>query len=70
MKEDVKGLDFIMRLRPITYHLDVTADTGRIWGRRRRRMRGRGGRSAVREAAVLSGFCGAGGRGGGVGIGV
>ncbi len=25
IKEDVKGLDFIMKLRPITYHLNITA---------------------------------------------
>ena len=25
VKEDVKGIDFITRLRPVTYHLDVTA---------------------------------------------
>jgi trimeric autotransporter adhesin len=24
IKEDVKGLDFIMKLRPVTYHLDIT----------------------------------------------
>ncbi len=30
MREDVKGIDFIMRLRPITYHLDLTAIENRL----------------------------------------
>jgi hypothetical protein len=30
LKEDVKGIDFILRLRPITYHLDLTGIQNKI----------------------------------------
>jgi hypothetical protein len=55
MKEDVKGLDFIMRLRPFTYNLDVTAIRGHL-GQKAPTDEGTRRSIAEREAEVLSGF--------------
>jgi hypothetical protein len=55
MQEDVKGLDFIMRLRPITYHLDVTGIQAHL-GQREVKDEGTRRSIAEREAEVLSGF--------------
>jgi trimeric autotransporter adhesin len=55
MKEDVKGLDFIMRLRPITYNLDVTAIRNHL-GEKAPSDEGTRRSIAEREAEVFSGF--------------
>ena len=68
MKEDVKGLDFIMRLRPITYNLDVTGIRGHL-GQKPPADAGTQRSIAAREAEVFSGFrAGSGTGGGGRGI--
>jgi hypothetical protein len=55
MKEDVKGLDFIMRLRPVTYNLDVTGIRNHL-GQKAPVDEGTRRSIATRETAVLSGF--------------
>jgi trimeric autotransporter adhesin len=55
MKEDVKGLDFIMRLRPITYNLDVTGIRNHL-GQKAPSDEGTRRSIAARETEVLSGF--------------
>jgi hypothetical protein len=55
MREDVKGLDFIMRLRPITYSLDVTGIRAHL-GQREVKDEGTRRSIAEREAEVSSGF--------------
>jgi trimeric autotransporter adhesin len=55
MKEDVKGLDFIMRLRPITYNLDVTGVRTHL-GQKAPADAGTQQSIASREQEVLSGF--------------
>lgn len=53
--EGVKGLDFIMRLRPITYHLDVTGIRSHL-GQKAPADEGTRQSIASREGEVLSGF--------------
>jgi len=55
MQENVKGLDFIMRLRPITYNLDVTGIRAHLG---QGAVKDEGTRQAVaaRESELLSGF--------------
>jgi len=55
MKEGVKGLDFIMRLRPITYNLDVTGIRSHL-GQKSPADAGTQQSIAAREREVLSGF--------------
>ena len=55
MKEGVKGLDFIMRLRPITYNLDVTGIRSPL-GQKSPADAGTQQSIAAREREVLSGF--------------
>jgi trimeric autotransporter adhesin len=55
MKEDVKGIDFIMRLRPLTYNLDVTG-TQRKLGTKRPTDAGSQKAIADKESMVFSGF--------------
>jgi hypothetical protein len=55
MQENVKGLDFIMRLRPLTYHLDVTGIRAHL-GQGVVKDEGTRRSIADREAEVLSGF--------------
>jgi len=55
MKEDVKGLDFIMRLRPITYNLDVSGIRSHL-GQKAPVDAGTQQSIAAREQEVLSGF--------------
>ena len=55
IKEDVKGLDFIMRLRPITYNLDVTGIRSHL-GQAAPKDAGTQRSLAAREQEVLSGF--------------
>ena len=57
VKEDVKGLDFILKLRPVTYRLDVTGLSQRLgenhgeeWGPQMKAA------IADKEKAVLTGF--------------
>ena len=55
MKDGVKGLDFIMRLRPITYNLDVTGIRNHL-GQKSPADAGTQRSIAAREREVLSGF--------------
>jgi hypothetical protein len=55
MQENVKGLDFIMRLRPITYNLDVTGIRAHL-GQGVVKDEGTRRSIADRETEVLSGF--------------
>jgi hypothetical protein len=55
MREDVKGLDFIMRLRPITYNLDVTGIRAHL-GQKAPADEGSRRSIAQRETEVFSGF--------------
>jgi trimeric autotransporter adhesin len=55
MKEGVKGLDFIMRLRPITYNLDVTAIRNHL-GQKAPSDAGTQQSIAARENELFSGF--------------
>ena len=55
MREDVKGLDFIMRLRPITYNLDVTGIRAHL-GQKAPADEGTRRSIAQRETEVFSGF--------------
>jgi hypothetical protein len=55
MRENVKGLDFIMRLRPITYNLDVTGIRTHL-GQKAPVDEGTRRSIAQREAEVFSGF--------------
>jgi trimeric autotransporter adhesin len=55
MKEGVKGLDFIMRLRPITYNLDVTGIRSHL-GQQAPADAGTQQSIAAREKELLSGF--------------
>jgi trimeric autotransporter adhesin len=55
MKEGVKGLDFIMRLRPITYNLDVTGIRSHL-GQQAPADAGTQQSIAARENELLSGF--------------
>jgi hypothetical protein len=54
-RENVKGLDFIMRLRPITYNLDVTGIRNHL-GQGAPKDEGTRQSIARREAEVFSGF--------------
>jgi hypothetical protein len=55
MKEDVVGLDFIMRLRPLTYNLDVTGIQNKL-GRKRPTDVGSQQAITEKEAMITSGF--------------
>jgi hypothetical protein len=55
MKEEVKGLDFIMRLRPVTYNLDVRGIRAHL-GQGAPKDAGTQRSIAAREQEVLSGF--------------
>jgi hypothetical protein len=55
MQENVKGLDFIMRLRPITYNLDVTGIRAHL-GQKAPTDEGTRRSIAARETELLSGF--------------
>jgi hypothetical protein len=55
MRENVKGLDFIMRLRPVTYNLDVTGIRNHL-GQKAPVDEGTRRSIATRETTVLSGF--------------
>jgi len=55
MKENVKGIDFIMRLRPLTYNLDVTGIEGKL-GTKRPSDAGSQQAITEKEATVFSGF--------------
>ena len=55
MRENVKGLDFIMRLRPLTYNLDVTAIRNHL-GKAAPKDAGTRQALADREATVMTGF--------------
>jgi hypothetical protein len=55
VREDVKGLDFIMRLRPITYNLDVTGIRNHL-GQKAPADVGTRQSITEREAEVFSGF--------------
>jgi hypothetical protein len=55
IREGVKGLDFIMRLRPITYNLDVTGIRSHL-GQQSPADAGTQQSIAAREREVLSGF--------------
>jgi hypothetical protein len=55
MRENVKGLDFIMKLRPITYNLDVTGIRSHL-GQKAPADEGSRRSIAVRETEVFSGF--------------
>ena len=55
MKEGVKGLDFIMRLRPITYNLDVTGIRNHL-GQKAPSDAGTQQSIREREATLFSGF--------------
>jgi trimeric autotransporter adhesin len=55
MRENVKGLDFIMKLRPITYNLDVTGIRNHL-GQKAPADAGTQRSIASREEEVLSGF--------------
>ena len=55
MREEVKGLDFIMRLRPITYNLDVTGIRAHL-GQKAPADEGTRRSITEREGEVLSGF--------------
>lgn len=55
MQEDVKGLDFIMRLRPLTYNLDVNAIRSHL-GKTSPKDAATRQALADREATVMSGF--------------
>jgi hypothetical protein len=55
MKENVKGIDFIMRLRPLTYNLDMTGIQNKL-GNKRPTDAGSQQAIAEKEAMVFSGF--------------
>jgi hypothetical protein len=55
MQEHVKGLDFIMRLRPITYNLDITGIRSHL-GKKAPKDAGTAQSLAQREATLFSGF--------------
>ncbi len=57
MKEDVKGLDFITRLKPVTYHLDVRSISGQLNENRSKHV-DKSSAAAVeeKEKIVFSGF--------------
>ena len=55
IREEVKGLDFIMRLRPITYNLDVTGIRTHL-GQKAPADAGTQQSIAAREKELLSGF--------------
>ena len=55
MRENVKGIDFIMRLRPLTYNLDVTDIQNKL-GARRAADAGSQQAIAEKENIVFSGF--------------
>jgi trimeric autotransporter adhesin len=55
MRENVKGIDFIMRLRPLTYNLDVTGIQNKL-GTKRPTDAGSQRAIAEKENMVFSGF--------------
>jgi hypothetical protein len=55
MKENVKGIDFIMRLRPVTYNLDVTGIENKL-GTKRPKDAGSQAAISDKAAMVFSGF--------------
>ncbi len=57
VQEDVKGLDFILRLRPVTYHLDVTKLSEKLNEKRGREFTAQSKMAMVeKERQLLSGF--------------
>ena len=57
MKEDVKGLDFILRLRPLTYNLDISAIDSHLRNSKTAKVDPRMQQAmAQRETEILSGF--------------
>jgi hypothetical protein len=60
MKENVKGIDFIMKLRPLTYHLNLTALSSRLdaMAGRKNDNPDAGARQALtqKESVTFSGF--------------
>jgi hypothetical protein len=55
MRENVKGIDFIMRLRPLTYNLDITGIQNKL-GTKRPKDAGSQQAITEKEATVFSGF--------------